>query len=294
LKLLRSTLPATIEIRRDLRAGSDIVMADPTQVHQVMMNLGANAGHAMKDTGGVLEVLLDEVYMDRESISDHNDIPPGPYLRLTVSDTGHGIPEIVLKRIFEPYFTTKKTGEGTGMGLAVIHGIVKSHGGDVTVYSEPGKGATFQVYLPRVEGEVERKTRATDEIPGGNERLLVVDDEASLAQAEARILTRLGYEVTEESDPLHALEILKNNPGRFHLILSDITMPRMTGIQLAKEVKRIDPRLPIILSSGFSAPVVMEQIKALGVSAFVMKPIIRSELARTVRAVLDENKNPGA
>lgn len=294
LKLLRSTLPTTIEIFRHLQAENDIIMADATQIHQVMMNLCTNAAHAMKENGGVLTVGLNEVYLDQESIKDHvgghKDINPGPFICLTVSDTGHGIPEIVLKRIFEPYFTTKKTGEGTGMGLAVIHGIVKSHGGDIAVQSEPGKGASFRVYLPQIKEQVEPKEHINEVVLGGKERLLLVDDESELSRVESAMLRRLGYDVVEKFNALEALELLQTNPDQFDLVISDITMPRLTGIQLAEQVKRIHPHFPIILASGFSAPSLSEQINNLGVDGFIMKPIIKNELARLVRHVLDKRK----
>ncbi|NIM17090.1 MAG: response regulator [Candidatus Aminicenantes bacterium] len=292
LRLLRSTLPSTIEIRQDIRVdpGADVVLADVTRLHQVMMNLGANAAHAMQKNGGIMDVILDEVYLDAGDVVDHKEIKPGPYLRLTVSDTGHGISPEVMERIFDPFFTTKTPGEGTGMGLAVIHGIVKDHDGDITAYSRPGKGSSFHVYLPRLEEEAELKTTLTEEIPGGSERILLVDDESALTQVGKQILERLGYEVEGKSNSLEALEVFRNEPDRFHLIISDVTMPQMTGIQLAIEAKRIRPRVPFILCSGFSTAITKEEIKSIGVNDFVMKPIIKGELARVVRRVLDENK----
>lgn len=293
LKLLRATLPATIEIRHHIRVDfdSDLVFADATEIHQVMMNLCANAAHAMQRDGGVLEVCLDDLYLDAESTAAYENMEPGPYLRLMVSDTGHGIPEVVKKRIFEPYFTTKNPGEGTGMGLAVIHGIVKSHGGDITVYSEPGKGSAFHVYLPRMEkGKEQAQPRVEEETGGGSECILLVDDEVALTQVGTRMLKRMGYEVVGTSNPIEALEIFRSEPDRFHLVITDLTMPRLTGLQLAREVKHIKPGIPIILCSGYSTAIVMEEIKSIGVNDFVMKPIIKGELARVVRRVLDESK----
>jgi two-component system cell cycle sensor histidine kinase/response regulator CckA len=294
LKLLRSSLPATIEIRHHIRvdAGDDVVLADPTQIHQVMMNLAANAAHAMRENGGIMEVSLDEVYLDPESALKHKNIQPGSYLRLTVSDTGHGIPGVVMKRIFEPYFTTKNPGEGTGMGLAVIHGIVKSHGGDITVYSDPGKGSTFHVYLPQMKEDLaEHEVRPVEEITGGNECILLVDDEEALIEVGSMMLERLGYEVVGKSRPTEALQIFQEKPDHFDLIITDVTMPYMTGFQLAGKIREIDERIPIILCSGFSTAVAKEQMEELGIACFVMKPIIKSELARIVRRVLDEKKS---
>jgi PAS domain S-box-containing protein len=287
LRLLRSILPTTIEIRRDIRAASAHILADPTQVHQVIMNFGTNAWHAMREKGGILDVSLDEVIMDAETVKKYQDIKPGLYFKLTISDTGHGMTLEVMKHIFEPYFTTKATGEGTGMGMAVTHGIVKSHGGDISVTSEPGKGTTFHVFFPKIEEKVEPESKSNGKIPGGSERILLVDDEVALTEAGTRILKRLGYDVVGISDAITALEAFRKEPDRFHLVISDLTMPHMTGIQLAEEIKKIKPDIAIILCSGFSASLTPEQIKAFGISEFIMKPIIKSELAWGIRRVLD-------
>jgi two-component system cell cycle sensor histidine kinase/response regulator CckA len=217
------------------------------------------------------------------------------YLKLTVSDTGHGMSPEVMKRIFDPYFTTKKTGEGTGMGLAVIHGIVKGYGGDISVQSQPGKGTTFQVLLPGIvdpeketTGKIQKEKE--EEIPGGSERILLVDDETQLLDAIGHILEKKGYQVKSMSHPLDALNTFKEKPGQFDLIICDLTMPQMTGIQLAREIKKINPGIPIILCSGFGSIINREQIKDLGVNDFITKPINRSNLTRLVRKVLDTNK----
>ena len=290
LSLLRSILPATIEIRREIPPGPKVVLADATQIRQVMMNFGTNAAHAMRESGGILEVNLDEVYLDEEAVKNYDGINSGSYLELTVSDTGHGMTPQLMKRIFEPYFTTKKTGEGTGMGLAVIHGIVKSHGGDISVQSQPGKGTTFKVFLPcQGQREMTPPKYAADKIPGGCERILLVDDETRLVEAVGGILKKMGYRVTEISDPLDALAAFREQPGQFDLIISDVTMPHLTGIQLAREIKGIKPDIPIILCSGFSSALTREQIETLGVSHFITKPINRNNLARVIRKVLDDN-----
>lgn len=289
MKLLRSTLPSTIDIRRNIEPDSGMVMADATQMHQVIMNLCTNSAHAMKDNGGILEVSLRRDYIDDVESSRFEDLTPGNYLRLTVSDTGHGIPMVVLKRVFEPYFTTKKAGEGTGMGLAVVHGIIKSHGGDIEVYSEPGSGTTFHVLLPRVEaGAVLLKPDTAEQTIRGTENLLMVDDEPSLIQAGTQMMARLGYSIAGFTDPLQALEAVKADPLRFDLVITDLTMPHMTGLQLAREIKNIVPGMPIILSSGFSTLATRGKIKAYGINDFVMKPIVRNELALVVRKHLDK------
>ncbi|MCP5050204.1 MAG: response regulator, partial [bacterium] len=290
LKLLRSSLPSTIDIRQNIRADSGLVLADSTQIHQVMMNLCTNAAHAMRKDGGTLEVSLDNIVIDPDNQEVHGSIDAGNYLLLTVTDTGHGIPQGVMKRIFEPYFTTKKAGEGTGMGLAMIQGIVQSHGGDVTVYSEPGKGTTFNVFLPRLEGGgIKSEVEIVREPLSGDERVLLVDDEEDLARMEEQMLKRLGYRVTTMTSASAALEVFRGGPGQFDIVVTDLTMPQMTGIQLARELKSIKPGIPVILCSGFSTVATREKIKAYGISGFVMKPIVKKHLARAIRKVLDKN-----
>ncbi|NIM15711.1 MAG: response regulator [Candidatus Aminicenantes bacterium] len=288
LRLLRSSLPSTIEIHQDIRIGTGIVLANPTQIHQIMMNLAANAAHAMREKGGVLEVNLDEVYMDTETTKSYDNIKTGYYLRLAVIDTGRGMSPEVMKRIFDPYFTTKEVGEGSGMGLAVVHGIVKSCGGYISVYSEPGKGTTFHVFLPKVEGETEQKTPVTEDGPGGTERIMLVDDESELIDVGMQVLERMGYKVIGTTDPMEALAVFRKEPDQFDLVISDLTMPRLTGIQLIEEIRRLRPDIPIILCSGFSSAATVEQIRALGIDDFILKPIIKSDLARKVRSALDK------
>ncbi|MFC2155113.1 ATP-binding protein [Acidobacteriota bacterium] len=288
LKLLRSSLPATIEIRRNLDVDSDTIMANIVQIHRVLMNLCANAAFAMRGPGGILEVKLDNIHFDADTAARYNKLSPGDYLELTVSDTGEGISPKVIKRIFEPYFTTKKTGEGTGMGLAVVHGIIKNHGGDIRVTSKPGKGSTFQVFLPLIEGSVQQDKTTREDIPGGSEGILFVDDEIELVRGVKKMLERLGYEVMGESVPRAALILFREEPDRFDLLITDLTMPGMTGFKLAEEVRRIKPGIPIIFCSGFSAALSDEQIEAFGLCDFVMKPIIKRDLARVIRTLLDK------
>ncbi|MGD2087685.1 MAG: two-component regulator propeller domain-containing protein [Candidatus Aminicenantes bacterium] len=291
LSLLRSILPSTIEIRQDIRVTATCIMADAAQIRQIVMNFGTNAAHAMREQGGVLEVKLEEISLDARACKQYDDIKPGNYLELLVSDTGHGMPAEVIKRIFEPYFTTKKTGEGTGMGLAVAHGIVKSYGGDISVHSEMGKGTTFRVLLPCFR-DTEKKQREAEsqpkeEIPGGTERILLVDDEAELTEAAKKILEKLGYHVVGKSSSIEALSLFKKAPLQFDIVISDLTMPHMTGLQLAREIKRIRIDIPFVLLSGYSLDMTREQVHAFGVSEFISKPINRNKLARVVRRVLD-------
>jgi PAS domain S-box-containing protein len=267
LKLLRSSLPATIEIRQNITS-TGMVLADPTQIHQVIMNLCTNAYHAMREKGGVLEVSLQNVsigdfkfrnseFEDKEKQSAFRipqseiNLDPGSYIKLTAKDTGEGMDKAVMERVFDPYFTTKEKTGGTGMGLAVVHGIVKSHGGAITVYSEPGKGSTFNVFLPRIkvpEGVAE--TEKMIPLPRGRERILFVDDEPFIVEIGKGMLEHLGYQVTTRTSSIEALEAFRAQPAKFDLVITDMTMPKMTGDKLAKELMRIMPNLPIILCTG--------------------------------------------
>ncbi|MCK4760957.1 MAG: PAS domain S-box protein [Candidatus Aminicenantes bacterium] len=285
--LLRSTLPTTIEIRPDVGQRLNPVMANPTQIHQVIMNICTNAAHAMREKGGLLEIALKEIKLDPDSIKS-KELTPGRYQQLTISDTGHGMTPETISRIFEPYFTTKEKGEGTGMGLAVVHGIVKNHGGELTVYSEPGKGTTFHIFLPITHIE---KTIGIEEIvpiQGGKERVLFVDDEKNLAEMGKQMLETLGYKVVSRTSSVEALEAFRSGPGKFDLIITDQTMPNMTGLRLSREIRGIRADMPIILCTGFSESVNEENFRSLGINAFVMKPIVRKDLSRVIREVLDK------
>lgn len=288
LKLLRSSLPTTMDIRQEIQSDSGMVMADTTQIQQVVMNLCTNAAHAMREKGGVLTVGLHEVYLDETSAAAYDNIVPGSYLRLTVGDTGHGIEPGIIKRIFEPYFTTKKKGEGTGMGLAVIHGIVKSHGGDITVYSEPGEGTVFHVLLPTIEETADAQSIETEIIPTGkSEHILFVDDEKLLVEVGQKILEKLGYRVTAKKDSVEALEIFRRNPDDFQLVVTDFTMPRLTGLQLTTELRKLRPDIPVILCTGYSEAVTRQQIEALGIQEFLLKPVTKNSLAKAIRKILE-------
>ncbi len=289
LKLLRSSLPTTIEIRQDIKSDTGIVEADPTQIHQIVMNLCANASHAMREKGGILEVGISNVEVGSwDSESGYLDMTPGNYLRLTVSDTGQGMTPEVLERLFEPYFTTKEKGEGTGLGLSVVHGIVKNYGGTITAYSEPGKGTTFHVYLPVIQGEAE--VSGIDEvapIPTGNEHILFIDDEPALVEIGKQILERLGYKVTTRTSSMEALELFKAKPDQFDLVITDMTMPHMTGERLAGEIINIRSDIPVVICTGYSVRISEEKAKDMGIKAFVMKPFVIRDLAKTVREVLE-------
>ena len=288
LSLLRASLPTTIEIRHDIRSDA-IAMADPTQIHQVLMNLCSNAGHAMRKKGGLLEVSLENVEFDSDFINRHPEIEHGPYLQLTVTDTGHGMPPEVLDRIFDPFFSTKKTGEGTGLGLSMVHGIVKSHGGTIYAYSEPGKGSSFKIYLPAVERRLKPKKREQKTLPKGSERILFVDDEQILVNVGKKLLESLGYEVTAKNSSMEALQLFRSQPDRYDLVITDQTMPNMTGDQLAEALLAMRPELPIIMCTGFSASITEKRAHQIGIRSLLIKPIIMRNLAGIIRKVLDQS-----
>jgi len=289
LKMLRSSLPSTIEIRQNIAAESGVILADPTQIHQILMNLCTNAYHAMEKTGGVLTVSLAAIEFDPSGTDRETELAPGKYLQLMVSDTGYGIESHIMERIFDPYFTTKKPGEGTGLGLAVVHGIVNSHGGSILVESEIGKGTTFRVLLPKSE-DAGKTTEIEDyiPIPPGNERILFVDDEKDLADTTRMMLERLGYQVTVRTSSVEALELFRTQPGAFDLVITDLTMPIMTGADLAKELMRIRPDIPILLCTGFSELISEEKARHMGIKEFVMKPIVMRDMAEIIRKVIDQ------
>jgi len=291
LKLLRATIPSTIEfdIRVDESCGP--INGDPTQIHQVVMNLCTNAYHAMQQTGGRLEVELREVEISYEKSLERVGMKVGPHLQLTVRDSGCGMDPGVMDRIFEPYYTTKEQGKGTGLGLSVIHGIVKNHGGDICVSSQPGKGTTFTVYLPIID-EIELETEEIKSSPTakGNERILLIDDEEQIIDIEQQILERLGYKVTPKTDSEEALMEFATLPERFDLVITDMTMPKLTGDQLARRLMDIKPDIPVILCTGFNESITEEKALAMGIDKFVMKPVVKDELASTIRSVLDNPK----
>jgi PAS domain S-box-containing protein len=286
LKLLRPSLPSTIEIRQQIHSPIDPILADPSQIHQILMNLCTNAAHAMREKGGVLSVALTMVELDTATASRHEGVKPGPYVRLTVSDTGYGMDAVTMERIFDPFFTTKGLEGGTGMGLSVVHGIVKNHGGMITVFSEPGVGTTFNVFFPRIETRIEEEIAVPLPLPTGKERILFVDDEEMLVTVAQQLLTRMGYEVTAITSSTDALHLFKDQPDRFDLVITDQTMPKMTGTQLAKELLAIRPDLPIILSTGFSEMITPDRAKAAGIREFVLKPVTQRDLAECIRRVL--------
>jgi CheY-like chemotaxis protein len=267
-----------------------MVLADPTQMHQVLMNLCSNAAYAMREKGGVLEIQLADIDISSLEEAPHSDLDTGPYLMLTVSDTGSGIDRAIMERIFDPFFTTKKPGEGTGMGLAAVHGIVKSYGGAIVVDSAPGKGATFHVFFPRVEGDILSTADPAAPMLIGTEHILFVDDEEELVDMIRQILERLGYTVETKTSSMEALKVFQDQPDRFDLVITDQTMPHMTGADLAAKLMRIRPDIPVILCTGFSEVISAEEAKTLGIREFVMKPFTMRDIAEVTRQVLDGNR----
>jgi two-component system cell cycle sensor histidine kinase/response regulator CckA len=287
LKFLRASIPATVDIKESIELVEETILADPTQIHQILMNLCTNASHAMEERGGILEIRLDNCGIVEDSYGTDSGTGAFSYVRLTVSDTGHGMTPDVQARIFDPYFTTKTRGEGTGLGLAVVHGIVKAHKGHMEVRSEPKHGTTFQVLLPLAKGDTAVHSCASEAAtPGSGERILLVDDERAVVNMSREILQQLGYQVSAESDSREALQLFRNDPHKFDLVITDMAMPKMTGKELATQLKAVRPDIPIILCTGFTDAITEEQAKKLGLRALMTKPINRKEMAGTIRSVL--------
>jgi len=290
LKLIRASLPTTISIREYVAPHAGEVVADPSQMHQVLMNLCTNASAAMRESGGEMSIRLDNVTLGEDFVRGHPRLHEGDYVRLSVSDTGCGMDTETLGRIFEPFFTTKPVGEGTGLGLSVVHGIITASGGDILVTSEPGHGTRFDTYLPKAGQPALEVSPPDVAVRSGNERVLLIDDEPAIARVGLRVLESYGYRVTTRTSSIEGLEAFRADPDRFDLIITDQTMPHMTGLQLAKEVRALRPELPIILISGFSNQVDESVIQNLGINALLLKPLVSSDLARAVRHVLDQHQ----
>ncbi len=286
LSLIRSSIPTTIEIKQNIQSNA-VVMGDSTHIHQVIMNLCTNAAHAMKDKGGILTVDLSDIEVNSKLILKYPDLTPGTYINLTVTDTGHGMTPDVLDKIFDPFFTTKEKEEGTGMGLSFVHGIVRSHGGGIYTYSEPGKGSTFKIFLPAIQKYLKPEDSVDRPVLNGTERILLVDDEPAIVNMSKQTLESLGYDVVMRTSSIDALEYFRNHPESVDLVITDMTMPNMTGDELAVELMKIRPDIPVILCTGFSTRISEQEAKAKGIRAFVLKPIIKQKLSETIRKVLD-------
>jgi PAS domain S-box-containing protein len=293
LKLLRASLPSTIQINTSITSNL-AVMSDPTNIHQVIMNLCTNAGHAMQENGGLLEVSLSDRNIDADFAKHHPGLNPGKFVRLTVSDTGHGMAPEVIERIFDPFFSTKNKGEGTGMGLSVVHGIVKSQGGTLTVESTPGQGSVFKVFFPAIESEWVLNSEPADLMVTGTERILFVDDEAFQADIAKQMLSRLGYQLTTRTSSVEALQLFQHSPEQFDLVITDMTMPQMPGDMLARELISIRPDIPIIVCTGYSDRIDTEIANKIGIRELIMKPVVMKDIANCIRRVLDEGiEQPG-
>lgn len=286
IKLLRASLPKTIEIRQRIHSEPLTILSTPTQIHQVLMNLCTNAAHAMDEEGGLLEISVDPFPVSSGTQWQEHSLVPGDYVRIAVSDTGCGIDKSILRKIFDPFFTTKDVGRGTGMGLAVVHGIVKSHKGAVHVDSEPGKGSRFEVFFPQILNRRDPEKKAAVPLLTGNGRILFVDDEELLLEVGKQMMERLGYEVESCNNPLNALRIFCKHPAKFDLILTDMTMPCMSGDMLAREILKIRPDIPIILCTGYSEHMSEEKAKDMGIKALLIKPLDISRLAGVIHQVI--------
>jgi len=293
LKFIRASVPKNINIRHSIKDSHLKVMADPSQLHQMMMNLCTNAAHSMKEKGGTLEFRHKAVDIHDTETLQLKSLKKGTYLNLTIADTGSGIPKEITDKIFDPFFTTKKRGEGTGMGLSTVHGIVKAMEGQISVYTELGKGTTFQIFIPVYDtalSDEKEKSLATEKLTPGHGRILLVDDESSIVASAKLILESLGYDVVGVTSSVEALELFKFNPDSFDLVLTDLTMPDMSGIQLSKEILLIKPGIPVILCTGFSEGHTSQSVHDIGIFDMIMKPIISSELSDIVNRALHQKQ----
>jgi PAS domain S-box-containing protein len=287
LKLLRSSLPTTIDIQQNFDSETALILADPTQIYQLIMNLCTNAYHAMEEKGGTLSIFLENMTLTQQDLVKFPSVEAGHFVQLSIRDTGFGIAPEIQNRIFDPYFTTKDADKGTGMGLAIVHGIAKSYGGFITCRSEIGAGTVFEIYLPAILEQIVPESKDFEFIPVGTEHILFVDDEKMLAEMGKAMLERLGYKVTVETNSIEALQIIQNQPDHFDLVITDQTMPEMTGSDLARRILQIRPGMPIILCTGFSNLISEEKARTYGIQGFAMKPLAQKDLAVLIRKVLD-------
>ncbi len=292
IKLLQVSIPPNIEIKVDIEDETNTILGDPTQISQVVMNLCANAMHAMEETGGRLTVSLKSIYMNEEMASSINELDMGNYLLLTISDTGHGMNKETMDRIFDPFFTTKDVGKGTGMGLSATHGIITSHQGVITVSSKLEEGATFHIYFPQVKVSVQTENGKDEQAPGGNELILLIDDEKMVADVNKKSLKRLGYDVISRTDPIEALKTFSILPGRFGLVITDLKMPKMTGIELAEKLTKIRADIPIILLTGYNNISSKVDMGKIGIRESLDKPVAIGKMANAIRRALDNGKQP--
>ena len=292
LKLLRASLPTTITINQNVDPQAGVILADPTHIHQIMMNLCTNAFHAMEMEGGTLSIILKKVIVDKDNLPNEPCMKPGRYIKLSIKDTGAGISPEIREKIFDPYFTTKEVGKGTGMGLAVVHGIVQSYGGSITCDSRPGEGTAFHITFPTTEVETKEKIESADKNLHGEEHILLIDDEEILLEMSRKMFERMGYRVTPKTNSLEALSTFMNQPDSFDLVITDQTMPIMTGMDLARRMLQVRPELPIILCTGYSSLISEEKAKSIGIKGFAFKPISKKDIGNLVEKVLNGSSNP--
>jgi len=290
LKLIRATIPTTIEIRHEILCGSEMILATTTEINQILINLCSNSAHAMEKEIGILELKLETIILNNRSALQYEDLTAGAYVKLTVKDTGKGIDPKIVNRIFDPYFTTKDVDQGLGMGLAVVYGIVKNHYGAIKCMSKVGKGTTFEVLFPIIEGQTETNVEKSDHLPTGTEHILFVDDEKPIVDMTQKLLERLGYKVETKINPVEALELFQLKPSKFDLVITDMTMPQMTGVTLSKKLMDIRPDIPVIICTGHSSLINEEKAEEQGIAAYVTKPTAMSDLAKIIRKALDEAK----
>ena len=290
IKLLRPSLPATITIVDDIDPNSGFIIGDPTQIHQIVINLCTNAYQAMESTGGTITVSLPNITLSQTELKDGQDVTPGNFIQLAIRDTGPGISSSIIARIFEPYFTTKETGKGSGMGLAIVHGIVKGYGGFISCESQPGRGTEFRIFLPIQNKTYIDTTKPVEQTPVGTEHILFIDDEKLLAEMGQTMLTRLGYKVTVRTSSIEALTTFNNDPDAFDLVITDQTMPGMTGADLARRMLQIRPQLPIILCTGFSSQITEGKARTLGIKGFAFKPLAKKDISKLIRKILDDHR----
>ena len=288
IKMLRSSLPSTISMSENIGSGCEVILADPAKIHQIVMNLCTNAFHAMEQTGGVISVASKPIFIEKIPQTSLFEVGSGEYIEFSVTDTGVGMGPDVIGKIFDPYFTTKRFGNGTGMGLSIIHGILREYGGTICVESRLGKGSTFRVHFPVVGTTDMQEIEEDKNIPSGNENILFIDDEKLISEVGTEMLQRLGYKVTAKRSSIEALKTFKNNPKKFDLVITDQTMPNLSGSDLSRQMIQIKPDIPIILCTGYSDSINEYQAKVIGVKEFALKPITRNEIAKLIRKVLDD------
>ena len=286
LEFLRSAIPSNIEIRKQLPDKEIMVRGDAIQINQIMMNLCINSSQAMQENNGVLGILMEEISLDKNPAEEYNQLAPGNYIKIKISDTGKGIPKDIQDRIFDPYFTTKDVGEGSGMGLSVVHGLVNNHDGLIFFDSDPGEGAAFNILFPIIYEHPVKPVEEVSEIPRGQERVLFVDDEKSIVDMVGQLLQRLGYDVKAMQDPSEAFDLFKENPEKFDLIITDMTMPQMTGARFAEKLKKVRADIPVIICTGHSSLMDENKARDLGIEGYIMKPVSLIKIAKTIREVL--------